>query len=500
MAHYERQIEALKCFITNVDMTTAANNSNHAKTRAPWRRALQRFFDRPQVELSIGGLIVTSVALVVLELSLAPSPFQHALGIVNYLITCLFAVELTLRFLAAANKRRYLREFWVDLIAITPLILPLFPALKFTRVVRLLRLLRVLRLLGMFSRYASLFPYIFRRGAIEYIIVSGLVMLTVVLATGALLNLESDNEELDSFGEAMWFSVYTLLAGEPTPMDASKSLASQFVVVGVMFMGMTVFAMFTGTVSAFMVDRLSREGRIVKWEELSGHTIICGWNREAEIIVREHLIAKGDDAVAVVIAELRGTEPDFVDPALRRKVQFLDDDFTKVAALEKAGIRRAERCIVLADLSQGRSEQDADARTILTALTVERLNPDVYTCAELLNREYGQHLEFGNVNDYVVSGEYNGYLLAQASLNRGLMRMLNELLTFEKGNQFYRLPLPGEWKGKTFFDLFTHLKRDHQAILVAVDAGESGFHVNPRDYTFVGGEDVVLICDEAVEL
>lgn len=481
-------------------MPPRPHNSNHNHAPPDWRRKLQRFFERPKVELFIGGLIVASVALVVLELSLAPSPLQTALAILNYVITCLFAVELTLRCLAAPNKRRYLREFWIDWIAVTPIVLPLFPSLVFTRVARLLRLLRVLRLLGMFSRYASLFPYIFRRGAIEYIIVSGLVMLTVVLATGALLNLEHGNQDLDSFGEAMWFSIYTLLAGEPTELDSSKSLASQFVIVGVMFMGMTVFAMFTGTVSAFMVDRLSKEGHIVKWDELSGHTIICGWNRKAEIIVREHLIAHGEDAQTIVIAELRGASPDFQDVKLRGKVQFLDDDFTKVSALEKAGILRAERCIILADTSLGRSEQDADARTILAALTIEHLNRDVYTCAELLNREYGRHLEFGHVNDFVVSGEYNGYLLAQASLNRGLMRMLNELLTFEKGNQFYRQPLPEGWQGKSFLELFTHLKQSCDAILVAVCTADDKFYVNPRNYTFAGGEDLVLICDASVEM
>ena len=76
-------------------------------------------------------------------------------------------------------------------------------------------------------------------------------------------------------------------------------------------------------------------------------------------------------------------EPEFTDPALRQRVHFPNDDFTKVATLEKAGIHRANTCIILSDMSQGRSVQDADARTILAALTVEKLNLDIYTCAEI---------------------------------------------------------------------------------------------------------------------
>jgi hypothetical protein len=33
-----------------------------------------------------------------------------------------------------------------------------------------------------------------------------------------------------------------------------------------------------------------------------------------------------------------------------------------------------------------------------------------------------------------------------------------------------------------------------------VYAADDRFYVNPRDYTFSGGEDVVVICDASVEL
>ena len=64
----------------------------------------------------------------------------------------------------------------------------------------------------------------------------------------------------------------------------------------------------------------------------------------------------------------------------------------------------------------------------------------------------------GHVNDYVISDEHSAFLLAQASLNRGLMGVFAELLTHERGNQFYRIQVTPEWNGSTFFDLFVHLK------------------------------------------
>ncbi|MBP89615.1 MAG: hypothetical protein CMJ64_23375 [Planctomycetaceae bacterium] len=267
-----------------------------------------------------------------------------------------------------------------------------------------------------------------------------------------------------------------------------------------MFMGLTIFAMFTGTVSAFMVERLRAEGRIVNWEQLEDHVIICGWNSKAEIIVREfRAFQTANDMPIAVIAQFDG-EPPVVSSDVQRHVQFLNDDFTRVAALEQAGVHRAKTCIIMVDTSGGRSEQDADARTILAALTVEKLNPAVYTCAELMNRSYASHLQMGRVNDFVVSGEYGAYLLAQAAMNGGLMEVFSELLTYQHGNEFYRMALPLEWQGKTFMELFVDLKQTHNAVLVAVHTESGEMIVNPPEHIFASGDEVVVIAEHEISL
>jgi voltage-gated potassium channel len=154
----------------------------------------------------------------------------------------------------------------------------------------------------------------------------------------------------------------------------------------------------------------------------------------------------------------------------------------------------------MADTRDGRSEQDADARTILAALTVEKLNPAVYTCAELMNRSYASHLKMGNVNDFVVSGEYGAYLLAQAAMNGGLMGVFSELLTYQRGNEFYRTALPAAWVGKTFMDLFVELKREHNAVLVAVHTAADEMIVNPSEHIFASGDEIVVIAEHEISL
>ena len=473
---------------------------------SPRQRTVSRFFAKVSVELSIGFLVLLSVLLTLIEFTMYSSadssisdPRLARLETANDLITLVFIVELSLRFFAAPFKLRFFREYWIDILAV----LPVFRVFRSVRILRLFRLIRLLRMFGVASRLAVHFPDILRRGLLEYIFVCGLLALTVLFGTGAMMLFEGKTSagtaEPFDFENSFWFSVYSLFAGEPIP-GPPETVGGKLVAVFVMFMGLTIFAMFTGTVSAFMVERLRAEGRIVNWEQLEDHVIVCGWNSKAEIIVQEFRASDSatDDPIAV-ITQFEG-EPPVLSADMQRHVQFLNDDFTRVAALEQAGVHRAKTCIIVADTSGGRSEQDADARTILAALTVEKLNPAVYTCAELMNRSYATHLQMGNVNDFVVSGEYGAYLLAQAAMNGGLMGVFSELLTYQHGNEFYRIPLPAQWQGKAFMDLFVELKQTHNAVLVAVHTATDKTIVNPSEHVFASGDELVVIAENEVSL
>lgn len=512
----------------------ASNHAPRARLR-PWQVALNRFFNRASVEISIGVLVIISVLLTLLEFwletQLAQSgaaqlpwgtwgPFELQVVIwINEAITGLFATELTLRFLAASSKRVFFSEFWLDILATVPV----FRVFRFSRALRLLRVIRLLRLLGIFSRLANHYPTIFRKSAVDFVIICGMLVVAIGFGTLAITHFENtrqpwrggavapqvletdvaaaaqDEGEGYDLESSFWFSVYTLLSGEPIP-GPPRTLYSKIVTVGLMFMGMTIFAIFAGTVSAFMVDRMRREGKVVEWDALNDHIVICGWTPKTRVIIEEYRSSPDTRRTPiVVISELdRATlEEDVADfPS----VMLIQDDFTRVSALERAGIARARTCLVLSDTTGGRSPQDADARTILAALTVEKINPDVYTCAELVNRDHASHLKVGNVNDFVVSGEYGAHILAQAAMKQGLASVVSELLTYQRGNEFFRVPIPASWVGATFDEKLIELRRTQQVILVAVHADGQAPVINPSAHTFGPQDQIVVIGHAAPKL
>lgn len=110
--------------------------------------------------------------------------------------------------------------------------------------------------------------------------------------------------------------------------------------------------------------------------------------------------------------------------------------------LRQAGLERAAVAILLADKTVPRSDQDRDAHTVLAALTIEKINRGIFTCVELLSRENQSHLTLAGVEEIIVPDEYGGKILAAAARNRGIVCMLDELLTRERGNNFYKSALP----------------------------------------------------------
>ena len=493
---------------------------------------MRRFFAQPVVEIIVAILVLVSVVLTLTELWLENQLHSsrqafvfgfgplgmvdlHRMSLANYLITVVFVVELAIRFVSFRMKSDFFAEFWLDLIAT----FPLFGVFPGVRTLRLLRLIRLIRLLGVMSRLSSHFPAIFRRGAIDFLTISGLLLMAILFGTAGMTIFEKDNltnklpanpqdntalvasNSADEFTmeNSFWFSVYTLFAGEPLPVQP-KTIWGKLISVFLMFMGLTIFAIFAGTVSAFMVDRIRTEGRFIRMKDLNDHIVICGWTPKTEVILDEYRGSQATkSAPIVVISELEAEKLDANIDKLAN-VFLIHDDFTKMSALERAGISTAKICIVLADTTAGRSEQDADARTILAALTVEKMNPDVYTCAELYNRSYGTHLEMGKVNEFVVSEEYGAYVIAQAGMHRGLINVLGELLTYRHGNEFYRTAIPDSWHGRTFNEMLLDLKETHNAILVAVHPAGQKVTVNPEKHVFSRGDEIVAICHGRFEL
>ncbi len=465
------------------------------------RERLDRFIHDPVVELVLVGLILLSSGLIVAEYLVRPEGASWvALALCSELLTGVFAVELTIRFLVARKKRRFFSRYWLDLVSLVPLVRPL-------RVYRVLRMVRLFRAGLLLNRRLS----IFRTGVqstMQELVTLASVMATIVLIGGVVLFLGERSSEggVDDLGQALWFSVMSLVAGEPVGASPVTPLG-QLVTLLLMLGGMTVFAMFVGTVSASMATRLSERGGIneMDLDELREHVVICGWNRSGPTVLQELFHSGRQDNQAVVIITEGEGLPESVplDQVRPELLYHHSGDYTRVEALEAVNIRDAAVAILLTDRTVRRADQDQDARTVLAGLTIEQLAPRIFTCAQLHDSANAALLRMHHVEEIVVGDWYSGVVLGNVSRNRGLVRVLHDILTVGTGNAFHKTRVPEALAGTRVADLHDLLKREHRAILMSVEPREGAqageVLVNPpADLAVARGDTLVVVSDEPV--
>lgn len=463
------------------------------------RRCLRQGLNHPVTDHGIFVLILLSVALLFMEI-LTPAPEVELAG---KGILVLFLVELTLRFLVARSKQGFFGTYWPDLLSLLPLI---FPQVNFLRALRLLRLFRLGPLMRRSNpRLGSLF----RRTMGEQLTILAIILVVIVGVTLGLVDPSAKNE-FGSLEETLWWSLLSMVAGEPIgAMPEGES--GRFFTLLIMLGGLTVFALFTGTVSAVLTERL-RMGMISNPEslgEVEDHLLVCGWNRSSRKLLEE--MFAGCDRPGFSVVMVAETRPE-LGKALEEdpRLFFIEGDYTKVEVLRAAKVEEARSAILLADRSiPNRSDQDRDARTILAALMIEKLRPGIFTCAELLSRDNEVHLRMAGIEEVVVGDDYSATILATSSRIRGVTEIADEVFSSKYGNQIFKKAIRPEWCGQTFLQLQQRMKMTYDALLIAVEQstvadgepannGDAAPYVRtvtnpPADYEFQEGDLLILV-------
>ncbi|MEN9251004.1 MAG: NAD-binding protein [Thermostichales cyanobacterium BF4_bins_65] len=447
------------------------------KTALALRRYGEWLLYHPWTEFFLMGAISLLGILIMLDAAWPGTGIPIAIDGLLWL----FRLEVVGRFWVARRKQRFWLTYWPDVLALLPLN-------------RMLALLRLWRLGELLKRRLSQ-RRDFNVGQALDVPISVTLVLLLIVGMGTLIIHQVEEKSLL---EAFWYTTYSFISNEPQGEVSTES--GRLATLLLMISGLLLFALVTGIVSAVMIERFQTaiEIRRLSVDELRGHIVICGWNRNGHVIIQElQSEAKLQHLPIVIVAEFSQPIEQELSGVDRTRLYFHTGDYTRLDVLEAIGIRYASQAILLADSTRPRSDQDRDARTVLAALTIERLNGEIHTCAQLLDRRNDVQLRAAGVEDVVVGDEMTSYLIATSARNQGLSDVLAELMTVQVGNQFYKISLPANWVNASFLEASQRLKKDHDAILIAVERLQGSTRqslVNPpATLPLLAGDELIVI-------
>lgn len=311
-----------------------------------------------------------------------------------------------------------------------------------------------------------------------------IIVILMLLSTAGLVYFEKGV----TWNNALWWSIVTLTTvgyGDITP----ATLPGRFIGIIIMIFGIGILGMFTATIASFFVERKLKEDRGMNSVQLKHHLILCQWNHRAQEVLNE---LRGDPRTAslpiVLIAKLPAKP---VDDDL---LFYIQGDIEE-ENLQKANLPEADTVIILGD-----DQLDAnarDAQVVLATLTVESLNPNVYSIVELVDERNVPHCERAHANEIIVGAEFSSRLISRAAMDHGISKVLSELLSSRFGNELFRIPAPASYVGKPFLTLFTEMKNQHNSTVLAVYKNDSQEIIsNPGgDYLLQSGDQLVIIAE-----
>ncbi len=191
-------------------------------------------------------------------------------------------------------------------------------------------------------------------------------------------------------------------------------------------------------------------------ENLEGHVVICNCNEKVRSIVGELQAGTSHEPLDIVLLVqdryLWEKNPSW-HPEDRRSMMFIvlygspfDEEL-----LFNANIKKARAAIILADPNQGNL---ADAQSTLTAVAIEKQNPQVHTVQELILSINRDHLKALNVDEVVCIGEMAEKLIAQSCITPGVKNIFANLLSTGVGTPQILLPkITKEVSGKTYREI-----------------------------------------------
>jgi len=296
------------------------------------------------------------------------------------------------------------------------------------------------------------------------------VLLVIIVGGGLVFLFESGiNGEFSRFIDSLWWGAVTITTvgyGDMAPV----SNTGRMIAVMMMFGGIVLTSIFSGTIASIFVDRKIQEGRGLQEVNLRNHTIICGWNRNASGIIESFSALSRDKKTTIcLINEMDAEEYQMLKVKHSEiDIKFVKGDFSSEKILNRASVSYAKAAIFIPDTSGNNTIENADERTILAVLAIKSLNPDITTCAEVLKKENEGHLQRANVDSIIVSGEFSGFLLSSASVSEGIPKFVKEMLDVESKKSIHQISIPGNFIGKTFFELSEYFLKNNKGIPIGI--------------------------------
>lgn len=201
---------------------------------------------------------------------------------------------------------------------------------------------------------------------------------------------------------------------------------------------------------------------------LSDHIVICGWKNNMISVLDSILFYNTDISPdhVVLIADFSDDDLQGITSNPKFKgINIVCEAPHHLSAWSIVNAQKARKILILADQTRDANghpptPHEADARTIMTAHTIQKLATGVMVTAEILDNSLEEQLHMAGVSDIIFSREYNKLLLGNASGGTGINNVLYDLVNPKYGSIINTIKIEKKYLGKEYSKFKTDFERE----------------------------------------
>ncbi len=289
-----------------------------------------------------------------------------------------------------------------------------------------------------------------------------------------------------SWGDAIWWSIVTMSTVGYGDYFPTTAYGRYLVAIPMMFLGIGTLGYLLSVMATTLIESRSKELKGMTDLRVASHVLVVHFQsqgRNLDIVKELRKDSKTKDLAIVLVDD----HLDELPPELRKLgVSFVRGTSSKESVLRRACVDKARYAIVLAcEVNHFR----ADDHTLAAVLTIESINPNVFTVAECLDPERVELMRRSGCDSVVCMAGLASSFLVQEVSDPGTQAVVNELMSNRFGQQIYIAPVE-QMRNWDFSELEAHLSQQGYLVL-GVQRGDEAL-LNPGNAFKIEAADHVI--------
>lgn len=307
------------------------------------------------------------------------------------------------------------------------------------------------------------------RNTLYFLLAIGIYLIVVGFLYA--VEVQDKNSNIQSFGDALWYSVITLTTigyGDRFPVSDVGRLISLFFVLGSVGILGFVISQISSKIYAFMENKkLGYFG--TKFE---GHVVIINWNSFSEQILSEIVNA---DQKAVVVTRNK-SDVDFIYSHYNEKNVFvLHSDYVDESMMKNTNISASNTVLL---------NFEDDTENLVQLISLKNSCPDLCYVISLNNPSLKSTFQSLGVTFTLSKNEVASKLIASYVFEPEVAKITESLMSSavsddEMGMMQFKVVASNPFINQKGLDLFLKLKQEYNVILVGISK------LNNRSYNLI---------------